>query len=138
MMISSNVSSVLALPQGRLWSVAAPDASPAGSSDVATLTARVEVLHKRAERLHGAADAIGLFTFFGMPVYAIPCFMVANALFPGAGEAGAVLAGVMGAGACVGASLYVNKKGNDVRHEAEAINKQIPGAQPLDWSWSGR
>lgn len=120
-------------------SAAAPGRA-VGVNDRVTLS-KVEELHKRAERLHGAGDTLGLFSMFGMIAY-VPAICVATSLlFPNAGPALGPIqigSGLLTAGGIIGTSVYVTKKGNQLRAQAEALNKQLPSPTHLDWGWAVR
>ena len=128
------ISSIAATTRLAVAAQTPPTNAPAGPVDQVT----IGKMQKKAERLHAAGDMLGMGMFFGMPVYAFPSFMLAQALYPALGTVGQVGTCLLAAGGLLGSSLYCTHKGNEVRAQAEELNKQIPNAQPLDWSWAVR
>jgi hypothetical protein len=115
-------------------SAPAPGPAPAPTDAVE----RILVLQKRATRLHTAGDMVALVATVGMPGWAFPTLFVAGALMPGMGQLGAFVAvGGVFAG-LIGGSVLLTRKGNDVRRQAEALNRQSGCNADLHWHWAMR
>lgn len=109
--------------------------TPTTSVDTCDIGAKVVQLQKRAEKLHGLGDGLGIATLFGAPLY-VPAAMGLSSLVGMDGMGGAMLFSLGIAGGIVAASMHVSYKANEVRAEAEALNKANGAPSELHWNWA--